>query len=255
MRYIFKIALFFIVVIGLVVGTFARTKIEVSGQASGWGWNGPKYLTRVYRYINGNYVLANTFYVSRDSTVDPACCNESINTRYGTNREAPPGNYWGSPNPEHSTWIQIGDTPGSSTINGPSGVRTYINFHPWGSQTAGCLTLRNSTEYDRFREAVNWQNSLANNDVVVVIKDRYINESCNGNGNCNGNCNYNCQHNFGAFFGYRMPRYITPLTAFIVTLVLTVIILSAFEMTSENSILKQLIVKAKASLSMKYKDL
>ena len=174
-----------IVVIFLMSGNVSATTIEVTDETTGTktisGREIPTYKVNVY---DSNGAKIGTYDVTRDAfgadsyPGDP--CNPlPLGERYGTNHECPLGNFHGSRNPNEGRthWIQIGSTPGSSTIkaeDNPSGVeRTGINFHGVGTTSRGCMGIVPDTMYNDFRTKVNDNGDLDSGDVTVNIEDRY----------------------------------------------------------------------------------
>ena len=175
------IAMFFV-----LSGIVSATTIEVTNEVTGTDISTGQATYKVNVY-DSNGVKIGTYDVTRDAfnhqdAVSGDPCNLLPEPdRYDENHECPPttlvDHFYGSknPNPEHSNWIEIGSASGSrqiDAVDNPSGdKREYINFHPLGTYSLGCMGI--VSDYDDFRNKVNDNGDLDSGDVTVNIEDRY----------------------------------------------------------------------------------
>ena len=93
------------------------------------------------------YIGRDAHYMQKkDSKGNKVTINHSED-RYGTNNEAPPGEYYlfssgtNGDSGDGRFQLYIGDENGSRTINGPDGKRSGIALHGWDPRfSQGCLT-------------------------------------------------------------------------------------------------------------------
>ena len=181
------IAMFFV-----LSGIVSATTIEVTNEVTGTDISTGQATYKVNVYDSNN-VLIGTYEATRDvfnhiDAVPGDPCNSLPELdRYDENHECPlstlaqDGMFYGSKNPQNHIpgprdWIEIGSASGSREINAgdnPSGdKRSYINFHPLGTYSLGCMGIANG-QFSDFYDKVNTNGDVNNGNVRVKIKDRY----------------------------------------------------------------------------------
>lgn len=144
----------------IVSGTQTQTMKTTDRQGEYQGYQLNVYENMTLEKYNqlkadGNLPDANfTTYIGRDahymqkkdSKGNKVTINHSED-RYGTNNEAPPGEYYlfksgtNRDSGDGRFQLYIGDENGSRTINGPDGKRSGIALHGWDPRfSQGCLT-------------------------------------------------------------------------------------------------------------------
>ena len=129
------------------------------------------------------YIGRDAHYMQKkDSKGNTVTINHS-DDRYGTNNEAPPGEYFmflsGTKGDAGGGKFQlyIGDENGSRTIDGPDGQRTGIALHGWDPRfSQGCLTTFQSGSNGGVQPIIDAIPDLYNNTepVRMIIEPRPV---------------------------------------------------------------------------------
>ncbi|MBN1214418.1 MAG: RHS repeat-associated core domain-containing protein [Candidatus Lokiarchaeota archaeon] len=117
-------------------------------------------------FIDGKYVE------TLDYTRDPYnCLKDQGEGLYGDYKETPPGTYYLSLHRLGSNRIDLGDYPNGHIIQGPDGIRDWIQLHLAKSSAEGCMT---SEEHGRLLEIINAHlTNNVNDDTTLTIIDRH----------------------------------------------------------------------------------
>ena len=180
----------------VISGTQTQTMQTTNGQQEYLGYQLNVYENMTLEQYNqlkadGNLPDANfSTYVGRDAHYmqkkdangNTVTINHSAD-RYGTNNEAPPGEYYlflsgtNGDGGGGSFQLYIGDANGSRTINGPDGQRAGIALHGWDPRfSQGCLTTFQSGSNGGVQPIINAIPDL-NNDtqpVRMIIEPRPV---------------------------------------------------------------------------------